>query len=195
MMDVMIFPQEFQEVVRRPEGVNNIMYRRITQVPDHKPAEKNEGIISHDQFEQQEEEKRNNDTGYRWHKEPLFIFRIFMMHPVNKIVETLRPFCIVNKMEYIAMQDIFKKSPAKQSEEKYTYKNTSRSLDISVEVPHQPSAKWYVYTQNNERMSAGKRFQYLVVKQLSAAFYFNVCHIVSSESFSKIQILNQTTIT
>ena len=52
MMDVMIFPKEFQEVMRRPEGMYNIMYRRITQIPDHKPAEKHECIITHDQFEQ-----------------------------------------------------------------------------------------------------------------------------------------------
>ena len=91
MVDIMIFPKKLCKIVGRPEGVQNVMDHIITEITYYKSAKKYKSVTPEEQVKDEEENTGNQNTRYRGHYKPIFIFRVFMMNAMHKKMKSLSP--------------------------------------------------------------------------------------------------------
>ncbi len=75
---------------RTLDGVLKIVEGDISQITRHKSCPEYKSKIAHDQIKKTEEDRRQEDTGQRWHGQPGRINRVLMMNGVSGELDTIK---------------------------------------------------------------------------------------------------------
>jgi len=132
----MVLPQ-IPQAFRSLKAVDGIVHHGVQKVPIYKTCRENECRAPHQQEENAQKDGRNNDSGRWGHKEPVCVARIFVVVAVHHVVKTITRFGFIDKVEYVAVQNVFEKSPASESAEVHEQPRAQGVNTAKEAVEHQ----------------------------------------------------------
>lgn len=99
VMQVVVVPYVADEVLRLAELMDCEMGEDVSQVAHNEPGEECEGIVAHRQVEDQEEDGSDRESWDRGQKEPAFVFRVAVVHPVHEEMKALYRLTVVDPVK------------------------------------------------------------------------------------------------
>lgn len=158
---MVIAPQGLHEPERRIKGMNRIMHAAINQVTKQETRKKSKGIFLQNQVHPGKDQSSQNQTGYRWHEQSLFVSWVFVVIAVHDINDALYSGIFRHKMKNEAVHEVFKKSPKEHGSCKGKGDASDTEIKCMIAMVKHEYNQRQIHTPDHQGMRFGEYLQVL----------------------------------
>src|SRR5688572_618346 len=107
MVNAVVNPQYFQEILWRRVRMNGIMHEQVQGITKQQTGYQSKYHLPEDQFKEEEKE-RTQENAYDWgHGQTVFVFRVIVVVAVKFVLNVFLEFVGWLHVEHVAVRHVF----------------------------------------------------------------------------------------